>query len=90
MLVSVSIKAFRSRPLVTRNYRQSTERMVVYWSIKSAIDLAGYAVGATDKFQGTGVFNTIKFEREKKEAAADASSSKDSKVSSESKGKVSK
>lgn len=38
--------------------------MVVYWSIKSAFDLAQYAVGASDSFKGTGVFSFIEFDRE--------------------------
>jgi len=28
------------------------------------MDLAAYGLGMTDKFQGTGVFSSIKFERE--------------------------
>jgi hypothetical protein len=31
------------------------------------IDLISYGLGATDKFQGTGVYSGIKMEREKKE-----------------------
>ena len=41
--------------------------MVVYWSIKSAIDLAGYGLGMSDSFQGTGVYSGIKMSRENKE-----------------------
>ena len=37
--------------------------MVVYWSIKSAIDYVQYAVGAKDTFRGTGVFNSIQLSR---------------------------
>lgn len=32
--------------------------------LQSAMDYVGYATGQTDKFQGTGVFNGIKMERE--------------------------
>ena len=69
-MLIVFAKSFRPisravRPNIVHS--NPTKRMVVYWSIKSAIDLAGYAVGATDKFQGTGVFNSIKFERENKD-----------------------
>ena len=49
--------------------------MVVYWSIKSAIDYAQYALGATDKFRGTGVFNSIQFSRETEEDSGDNSNS---------------
>jgi hypothetical protein len=41
--------------------------MVVYWTIKSSIDLAAYGLGKTDKFQGTGVWKGVQFEREKKD-----------------------
>ena len=49
----------------------STELMVIYWSIKSGIDLAAYGMGFSDKFKGTGVFNAIEFEREKPDAPAE-------------------
>lgn len=54
-----------SRPPTTQ--LEAAPTMVVYWSIKSAIDLVGYATGKSDKFKGTGVFSAIEFEREKKE-----------------------
>ena len=38
--------------------------MVVYWSIKSAIDLVGYGLGAKESFQGTGVFKNFKLPKE--------------------------
>ena len=47
--------------------RTDTELMVIYWSIKSAMDYVGYATGQTDKFQGTGTWSMIKMEREKPE-----------------------
>ena len=51
--------------------------MVVYWSIKSAADLAAYAVGATDKFKGTGVFSSVEFQRESKDERAGAASNRE-------------
>jgi hypothetical protein len=49
--------------------RQSTElqvapTMVIYWTIKSAIDMVGYAAGQSDSFQGTGVWKGVEFKRE--------------------------
>ena len=41
-----------------------------YFETKSAIDLAFYAAGKKDKFRGTGVFNSIQFERSPEEIAA--------------------
>ena len=38
--------------------------MVIYWTIKSAIDLVGYSAGQTDSFQGTGVWKGIELKRE--------------------------
>ena len=46
---------------------QAAPTMVVYWSIKSAIDLVGYQMGMSDSFQGTGVWSGIKMEREPKD-----------------------
>ena len=37
--------------------------------------MAGYAIGATDKFQGTGVYSGVKFEREPKDSPTTAPSS---------------
>jgi hypothetical protein len=37
--------------------------MVIYWTIKSGIDLVSYGLGATDKFKGTGVYSGIQLER---------------------------
>jgi hypothetical protein len=37
--------------------------MVVYWTIKSSIDLASYGLGMSDKFKGTGVWSGVEFER---------------------------
>ena len=41
--------------------------MVVYWTIKSAIDYVGYATGQTDKWQGTGVWKGLKVSRDDEE-----------------------
>ena len=41
--------------------------MVVYWTIKSAIDYVGYAAGQTDKWQGTGVWKGLKASRDDEE-----------------------
>ena len=38
--------------------------MVIYWTIKSAIDLVGYSAGKTDSFQGTGVWKGVELKRE--------------------------
>ena len=37
--------------------------------------MAGYAIGATDKFQGTGVYSGVKFEREPKDSSTTTASS---------------
>jgi hypothetical protein len=50
--------------------------MVVYWTIKSSIDLIGYGLGQTDKFQGTGVWKGVQFEREKKDEESSDSAAK--------------
>ena len=41
-------------------------RTVPHHYTYTGIDYVGYAMGATDKFQGTGVFSGIKMEREPK------------------------
>jgi len=48
--------------------------MVIYWSIKSAIDLAAYGLGQSDTFQGTGVFSSIKMSRDKDESEKETTS----------------
>lgn len=41
--------------------------MVIYWTIKSAIDYVGFASGQTDKWQGTGVWSGLKVNRDDEE-----------------------
>ncbi len=41
--------------------------MVIYWSIKTAIDTIAYGVGATDEVKGTGVWSGFELKREPKE-----------------------
>ena len=41
--------------------------MVIYWSIKTAIDTIAYGVGATDEVKGTGVWSGFELNREPKE-----------------------
>ena len=64
-LYSTLIKP-KSKQIITSNIEKSNIRMVVYWSIKSTFDLARYAVGSINSFQGTGVWSFIKFDREQK------------------------
>ena len=40
--------------------------MVIYWSIKTAIDTIAYGVGLTDEVKGTGVWNAFELKREPK------------------------
>ena len=47
-----------------RLMKKTQVNMVIYWSIKSAIDLAGYSLGVTPTFQGTGVWSGIKLSRD--------------------------
>ena len=52
------------------------------------MDLVAYGTGMTDKFQGTGVFNSIKFERDGKDdsgGSSNTASSSDSKTSAKKK-----
>lgn len=49
----------------------------MYWTIKSSIDLIGYGLGQTDKFQGTGVWKGVQFEREKKDEESTDAKKKD-------------
>lgn len=44
------------------------------------IDLISYGLGATDKFQGTGVYSGIKMEREKKEEKDDSTKKDDKSI----------
>ena len=41
--------------------------MVIYWSIKTAIDTIAYGLGATDEVKGTGVWSAFELKRETKE-----------------------
>lgn len=41
--------------------------MVIYWTIKTAIDTAMYSLGVTDSVKGTGVWNSFELKRDKKE-----------------------
>ena len=56
--------------------------MVIFWSIKTAIDTAAYQLGFTDYVKGTGVWNKFELRREPKE---DEKDSKDNKSSSQKK-----
>ncbi len=65
-LYSTLIKPKSKQIITSSNIEKSNIRMVVYWSIKSTFDLARYAAGAINSFQGTGVWSFIKFDREQK------------------------
>ena len=41
--------------------------MVVYWTIKTAIDTIAYGLGANDEVEGTGVWKSFELKREKKD-----------------------
>ena len=41
--------------------------MVIYWSIKTAIDTIAYSTGATDQVKGTGVWSGFELKREPKD-----------------------
>ena len=64
-----------------RTVSREAPKMVIFWSIMSSIDLAKYAVGASDSFQGTGVWSGIKFKRE--EEGTSAKDSKDATTASD-------
>lgn len=38
--------------------------MVIYWSIKTAIDTIAYGIGATDQVKGTGVWSGFELKRD--------------------------
>ena len=81
-----STRAFTRQGAVLR---KSTARAVVYWSIKSSFDLARYALGQTNEFQGTGVFNSIKFSRQDDStSAADSKEDSVTMISKKAKGNV--
>ena len=50
--------------------------MVVYWTIKTAIDTIAYGLGATDEVKGTGVWKSFELKREKKNDDNDEESEK--------------
>ena len=39
--------------------------MVIYWSIKTAVDTIRYAAGQTDEVKGTGVWSAFELKRDK-------------------------
>lgn len=63
------------------SFRTSTQlevapTMVVYWSIKTAIDGVNYALGNKDEWKGTGVFSGIQVKREKSDDDDETASNK--------------
>ena len=63
-----AVSVARSRNIASATQLHATPpTMFIYWTIKSAADLVAYQLGVTDEFQGTGIFNGVKFEREEKE-----------------------
>lgn len=53
--------------------------MVIYWSIKTAIDTIAYGLGATDQVKGTGVWSGFELKREPKSPEEDDEEKKDDK-----------
>ena len=45
--------------------------MVIYWTIKSAIDYVGYASGQADEWKGTGVWSGLSVKRDDDDDGAD-------------------
>ncbi len=45
--------------------------MVIYWSIKTAIDTIAYGLGATDQVKGTGVWSGFELKRDPKSTEED-------------------
>ena len=52
---------------ITVSYSHTPTTMVIYWSIKTAIDTIAYGMGKTDEVKGTGVFRSFELKREKAE-----------------------
>ena len=50
---------------ITVSYSHTPTTMVIYWSIKTAIDTIAYGMGKTDEVKGTGVFRSFELKREK-------------------------
>lgn len=60
-----------ARSLSTSAIRATPPTMVIYWTIKTAIDTAMYSLGMTDSVKGTGVWNSFELNREKDEEKDD-------------------
>ena len=54
-------------PPQTSTSLNAAPTMVIYWSIKTAIDTIAYGVGATDQVKGTGVWSGFELKREPKD-----------------------
>ena len=65
----------------TSSQLEAAPTMVVYWTIKSAIDYVGYAAGQTDEWKGTGVWSGLSASRDKDGEDGDDESSKQKKDS---------
>ena len=53
------------RAFVPSTATSTTERQVIFWTIKTAIDSALYGLGVTDEVRGTGVWSAFQLKREK-------------------------
>ena len=51
----------------TRSLHATPPTMVIYWTIKTAIDTAMYSLGMTDSVKGTGVWNSFELKRDTEE-----------------------
>lgn len=56
---------------------EAAPTMVIYWSIKTAIDTVSYALGNTDEVKGTGVFSGFELKRDTSEKDEDESKKDD-------------
>lgn len=59
--------------------------MVIYWTIKSAIDYVGYASGQADEWKGTGVWSGLSVKRDDDNDDDKGSTKKDNTPSKETK-----
>jgi len=59
------------RAFVPSTATSTTERQVIFWSIKTAIDTALYGLGVTDEVKGTGVWSAFQLKREKDDGEND-------------------
>lgn len=78
-----SFIARTSTKIETTSQLQAAPTMVIYWTIKSAIDYAGYATGKTDEWKGTGVWSGLSVKRDEGSNDEEGPTKKDNSPSNE-------